>query len=87
MLIGCGVMTAASLMLYAASIRRIRYSTAGLLQYISPSLVFLTAVFIFGEPMDAIKLASFIVIWVALAIFSVATIQDDRSRRREIEPV
>ena len=51
MLMGCGVMTAASLMLFAASIRRIRYSTAGILQYISPSLVFLTAVFIFGEPM------------------------------------
>ena len=31
----------------AASIRRIRYSTAGILQYISPSLVFLTAVMTF----------------------------------------
>ena len=87
MLIGCGVMTAVSLMLFAASIRRIRYSTAGLLQYISPSLVFLTAVFIFGEPMDSMKLMSFLVIWVALAIFSVATIRDERSRRQEIEPV
>jgi multidrug transporter EmrE-like cation transporter len=87
MLIGCGVMTAASLMLFAASIRRIRYSTAGLLQYISPSLVFLTAVFIFGEPMDAVKLVSFLIIWVALAIFSVAAIRDERNRRQEMEPV
>jgi EamA domain-containing membrane protein RarD len=37
--------------------------------------------------MDAIKLASFIVIWVALAIFSVAAIRDERSRRQEMEPV
>ena len=87
MLIGCGVMTAVSLMLFAASIRRIRYSTAGLLQYISPSLVFLTAVFIFGEPMDAVKLASFVIIWVALAIFSLAAIRDERVRRQEMEPV
>jgi chloramphenicol-sensitive protein RarD len=87
MLIGCGVMTAASLMLFAASIRRIRYSTAGILQYISPSLVFLTAVFIFGEPMDAVKLVSFVIIWVALAIFSVAAIRDERTRRQEMEPV
>ena len=79
MLIGCGVMTAVSLMLFAASIRRIRYSTAGLLQYISPSLVFLTAVFVFGEPMDALKLVSFVIIWVALAIFSVAAIRDERT--------
>jgi chloramphenicol-sensitive protein RarD len=83
MLMGCGVMTAASLMLYAASIRRIRYSTAGLLQYISPSLVFLTAVFIFGEPMNALKLVSFMIIWLALAIFSVSALRDERQRRRE----
>jgi chloramphenicol-sensitive protein RarD len=87
MLIGCGVMTAVSLMLFAASIRRIRYSTAGILQYISPSLVFLTAVFVFGEPMDAVKLASFVIIWVALVIFSVAAIRDERIRRQEMEPV
>jgi chloramphenicol-sensitive protein RarD len=86
-LIGCGLMTAVSLMLFAASIRRIRFSTAGLLQYISPSLVFLTAVFIFGEPMDGVKLASFVIIWVALAIFSVSAIRDERARRQEMEPV
>jgi chloramphenicol-sensitive protein RarD len=82
MLMGCGVMTAAALMLFAASIRRIRYSTAGLLQYISPSLVFLTAVFIFGEPMNALKLVSFVIIWVALAIFSIAALRDERNRRQ-----
>jgi chloramphenicol-sensitive protein RarD len=83
MLMGCGVMTAASLMLYAASIRRIRYSTAGLLQYISPSIVFLTAVFVFDEPMNMLKLASFIVIWVALAIFSLSALHDERIRRQD----
>lgn len=82
MLMGCGVMTAAALMLFAASIRRIRYSTAGLLQYISPSLVFLTAVFVFGEPMSTLKLISFIIIWVALAIFSTAALKDDWTRRQ-----
>ncbi len=87
MLMGCGVMTAASLMLFAASLRRIRYSTAGLLQYISPSLVFLTAVFIFQEPLNPLKLLSFVIIWVALGIFSVAAIRDDRSRRASAEPV
>ncbi len=87
MLIGCGVMTAASLMLFASSIRRIRYSTAGLLQYISPSLVFLTAVFIFGEPLDTLKLVSFVIIWLGLGIFSIATIRDERNRRQDIAPV
>jgi chloramphenicol-sensitive protein RarD len=87
MLIGCGVMTAASLMLFAASIRRIRYSTAGLLQYISPSLVFLTAVFVFGEPLNLLKLVSFVIIWVALAIFSIAALRDERGRRQDEQAV
>ncbi|MFT3986056.1 EamA family transporter RarD [Aestuariivirga sp.] len=83
MLIGCGVMTTAALTLFAASIRRIRYSTAGLLQYISPSLVFLTAVFAFHEPINIWKLISFAIIWLALAIFSVSAFR----ARPAAEPV
>ncbi|MBM3520348.1 MAG: EamA family transporter RarD, partial [Alphaproteobacteria bacterium] len=82
MLMGCGLLTSGSLILFAASIRRIRYSTAGLLQYMSPSLVFLSAVFIFHEPIGLAKLSSFVLIWIALAIFSVSAIRDERLRRR-----
>lgn len=81
MLIGCGALTAASLMLFAAAIKRIRYSTAGLMQYISPSLVFLTAVFVFKEPMDRWKLLSFVLIWLALAIYTISAIRADRARK------
>lgn len=87
MLMGCGVLTATTLMFFAYSVRRIRYSTAGLLQYISPSLVFLTAVFIFGEPLSRWKLLSFAIIWIALAIFSISAIRDERNRRQDVEPV
>lgn len=87
MLMGCGGLTAAALILFAASIKRIRYSTAGLLQYLSPSLVFLTAVFIFEERLDIWKLISFAIIWLALAIYSVSALRDERNRRLEAEPV
>lgn len=87
MLIGCGIITAASLMLYASSIRRIRYSTAGLLQYLSPSMVFLTAVFVFHEPLNRWKLISFAIIWLALAIFSVSAFRDEWARRLAPEAV
>ncbi len=70
MLMGCGALTACALIFFAASLKLIRYSTAGLLQYVSPTLVFLTAVFVFGEPMDAWRWASFGLIWIALAIYS-----------------
>jgi chloramphenicol-sensitive protein RarD len=85
MLMGCGVVTSASLILFAAAIKRIRYSTAGLMQYISPSLVFLTAVFVFGEPMDKWKLASFVLIWIALAVFTISALREGRGSALPVE--
>lgn len=81
LLAGCGVLTATALVLFALSIKLLRYSTAGMLQYISPTLVFLTAIFVFKEPMSALKLLSFVVLWVALAIYSWSAISEERDRR------
>jgi chloramphenicol-sensitive protein RarD len=83
MLIGCGALTSGALIFFSASLKLIRYSTAGILQYISPSLVFLTAVYIFGEPMDAWKLFSFILIWIALAIYTWGSLREDRRQRSQ----
>ncbi len=78
MLMGCGVFTTGALLFYSTSLKLIRYSTAGLLQYLSPSLVFLTAVFIFGERLDFWKLLSFAMIWAALVIYSISTVTSAR---------
>ena len=86
MLMGCGALTAGALLFFAAAIKRIRYSTAGLMQYISPSLVFLTAVFIFGEPMDFWRWLSFALLWMALAIYSYAAIREGRRLEVAEEP-
>jgi chloramphenicol-sensitive protein RarD len=81
MLMGAGVMTATALLFFAASIKRLRYSTAGMLQYISPTLVFLTAVFVFGEPLNHWKLLSFVILWVGLAIYSYSALMAEKNRR------
>jgi chloramphenicol-sensitive protein RarD len=78
LLIACGPMTALPLMWFAAAARRIRLGTLGLLQYIAPSGLFLTAILVFGEPLDAWSLAAFVLIWVALAIYSVEAFRLDR---------
>ena len=85
LLMGCGLMTTLALVFFALSLKLLRYSTAGLLQYISPTLVFLTAVFIFGEPMDKWKLLSFVILWIGLAIYSYSALRDEKNRRREAE--
>jgi chloramphenicol-sensitive protein RarD len=81
MLLGCGVLTSGALIFYAASLKRIRYSTAGLLQYLSPTMVFLAAIYVFHETIDKWKLISFGIIWVALAIYSISALQKENSNQ------
>lgn len=80
LLVACGPVTALPLMLFSASARRLRYSTLGILQYIAPTGLFLTAVFAFGEPVGAWKLFAFGLIWTALAIYSAAALRAERRR-------
>lgn len=80
LLIGCGLATAAPLSLYANGAKRIRLATAGMLQYLTPTLIFLIAVFVFHEPLPGVRLAAFALIWVAVAIFMVSTLGAGRTR-------
>ena len=70
LLIGCGVVTAVPLMVYANGAKRLTLSTIAIMQYIAPTMIFLTAVFIFGEPFSGVKLVAFALIWTALVIYS-----------------
>ncbi len=65
-----GVATAIPLLLYANGAKLLRLSTIAIMQYISPSLLFVIAVFVFHEPMNPVKLAAFVLIWLALALYS-----------------
>ncbi len=64
-----GVVTAIPLLLFAIAARRMDYSTLGFIQFIAPSIVFLLGVFVFGEELQTIQIACFVLIWTALAIF------------------
>ncbi len=70
LLIGCGPVTAVPLLLFAFGARLLRLSTIGIMQYIAPTIVFVIAVLIFGEPFDSIQAIAFALIWAALAIYS-----------------
>lgn len=70
LLIGAGVITAVPLMLYANGAKLLRLTTIALMQYITPTLVFLLAIFVFHEPFEGMKLVAFPIIWAALALYS-----------------
>ena len=86
MLMACGVMTAAPLILFATGARMLKLSTIGLLQYIAPTMIFLTAVLLLGEELKTPQLICFICIWTALAIYSWSAITQDRKAKRVIPP-
>ena len=65
-----GPITAIPLLLFAAGARRVPLSTMGLLQYVTPSILALMGVFLYGETFDGPRAVGFVLIWVALALYT-----------------
>jgi chloramphenicol-sensitive protein RarD len=69
LLASTGIVTATPLLLFGAAVRRLKLSTVGFLQYLGPSLQFLIAVQVLREPLDPAKLTSFLLCWIAIAVY------------------
>lgn len=82
LLVLAGPITAVPLLLFAGAVRRLPLSSLGLMQYVSPSLQFLLAVLVYGEPFSASQGAAFTLIGLALALFAAHSV-----RQRAPEPV
>ncbi|HSM94578.1 MAG TPA: EamA family transporter RarD [Rhizomicrobium sp.] len=65
-----GPLTALPLALFAAGARRIRLSTLGFLQYLSPSITLVLAIFGLGETFTKVDMITFGFVWIALLIVS-----------------
>jgi len=70
LLVASGVVTALPLLAFAGAARRLRLATLGFLMYVNPTMQFLTALLIFNEPLSAPQLATFMLIWIGLALYS-----------------
>jgi chloramphenicol-sensitive protein RarD len=70
LLVLAGPITAAPLLMFAAGARRLRYATMGLLQYIAPTLQFLEAVLLYGEPVRPAQLVTFAMVWTGCALYA-----------------
>jgi chloramphenicol-sensitive protein RarD len=87
LLLSSGVATAIPLLLFAAATRRVPLSTVGLLQYVTPLMQLAIGVFVYHEPMPPARLAGFVIVWVALAVFTADSLRQARAgaRRRAAE--
>jgi chloramphenicol-sensitive protein RarD len=70
LLASAGVVTAVPLIWFAMGVRSLRYSTMGLVQYVTPTGQFLLAVALYREPFTTAHAIAFGCIWLSLALYS-----------------
>jgi chloramphenicol-sensitive protein RarD len=85
-----GIVTAIPLICFGGAAIRVPMVTLGLLQYLTPTLQFLLGILYFHEDMPAVRWVGFVLVWVALAIFTADSLHHRRRAPRstaEVAPV
>lgn len=87
LMIGLGPVTALPLLAFAGAANRVPLTTLGMLQYMTPVMIFLIGVLAYGESMPAGRWAGFGIVWLALIVFTVDIVRNARrpSRMDELE--
>lgn len=75
-----GPATAVPLLLFSAAARRIPLSWVGMLQFVTPTMQFITGVWILGEEMSPARWTGFAIIWIACTLFIVDMVRASRRR-------
>lgn len=75
-----GPATAVPLLLFSAAARRIPLSWVGMLQFMTPTMQFITGVWILGEEMSPARWTGFAIIWIACTLFIVDMVRASRRR-------
>ncbi len=73
-LVGASVVTAVPLLLFTISARRLKLTTVGFIQYIAPTCMFILGVFLYQEPFAVAQIVAFVLIWFALALYSLDSV-------------
>lgn len=81
LLASTGLVTALPLLCFSAAATRLNLVTIGLLQYLTPTVQFTLGVLWFHEPMPTVRWVGFVLVWVALAIFTTEAIVHARRRQ------
>lgn len=82
LILSMGPVTAGPLVLFSYATKRLGFATQGLVFYINPSLQFAIAVLVFGEAVSRWHAIAFPIIWLALAIYSMNALRQERALRK-----
>jgi chloramphenicol-sensitive protein RarD len=81
-LVAFGILTAVPLILFGAAASRIPLSSIGFIQYLTPTLQFLTAFFILQEPMPTVRWIGFGLVWLSLVVLSLDALGNKRQQAK-----
>jgi chloramphenicol-sensitive protein RarD len=81
-----GLVTAVPLLLFGAAASRVPLTTLGVLQYLAPTMQFLLGVTLLDEPLPAVKLLGFVLVWIGLALFTADLVRHHRRQLRLAVP-
>ncbi|MEO8950911.1 MAG: EamA family transporter RarD [Chthoniobacterales bacterium] len=70
LLISTGIVTGIPLLWFAHAARHLRLTTIGFLQYLAPMGTFCLGLFLYHEPFRRAQLVTFVLIWIALVIYT-----------------
>lgn len=77
-----GVVTALPLLLFGAAAHRLPLATIGMLQFLTPTMQMLWALFVVDEQLSPARWTGFVIIWVAVAVFIADIARTARRARR-----
>lgn len=80
LLLLAGIASTTPLLLFTAAAKRLPYSTLGMLQFIAPTLQFLIAVLLYGEPFTTAHAIAFPAIWAAMVLYVIAMVHQARPK-------
>jgi chloramphenicol-sensitive protein RarD len=83
LLAATGVITAIPLLFFGGAVNRVPLTVMGVLQYLAPIIQFLVGIFYFHEDMPPARWAGFVIVWIALMVFTADAIRHNRATRQE----
>ncbi|KAG9403769.1 hypothetical protein AC1031_005263 [Aphanomyces cochlioides] len=70
LLFGAGIMATSSLTSFGYAVKHIPLTLTGVLRYITPTIQVCLAVFVYHEPFSSVNFVGFVLLWIALSIFT-----------------
>jgi chloramphenicol-sensitive protein RarD len=84
LLIATGIVTAIPLLMFGAAATRLSLTTIGLLQYLGPFIQFILGLTLFNEAMTPARWAGFMLVWLALVVFTVDGLANRRKAMKRV---